>query len=248
MEMSTSFAGAGAKRVYKSRARAPAPRGSARRFRSARLDPEIAKRVGVVVIDDQPFIRMGLAVMVASQQDMRFLGEADDLKSALVVVGRRRPDVVLVDATLAGADDGAVLRAILRYAPGTRILALGVRYGDEEIFQVLAAGASGYLLKTAAPGEVMVAIRETHAGGRYLSAGAQARLNERRRWPVLTGRQRDVLALLAEGRTNAAIAAVLDIAPGTVKLHVKSILAKLGVEDRAEAAIVALRRGFARIA
>jgi two-component system NarL family response regulator len=203
--------------------------------------------VGVVVIDDQPLAKMGLRVLLASQPDMRFLGEAEDLESALVALERWHPDVVLVDATLAGANAAAILRALRLRAPGTRILALGLHDGDEGIFQVLAAGASGYLLKTATSDEVMAAIRKTHAGGRYLSVGVQAQLDERRRWPILTGRQRDVLALLAEGRTNAAIAAVLDIAPGTVKLHVKSILAKLGVEDRAEAAVVALRRGFARI-
>jgi two-component system, NarL family, response regulator len=246
LEMITPSRGARMKNVRSLSPRSSLPRSPVRDLRP-RINSDTAKRVGVVVIDDQPIVRTGLRAMLACQRDMRFLGEAEDLESALVAVERLRPDVILVDATLAGCDDAAVLRAVLRAVPGTPILALGLRDGDEEIFQVLAAGAAGYLLKTAAVPELIVAIRETYAGGRYLSRKVQAQLDERRRWPVLTARQREVVALLAEGRTNAAIAAVLDISSGTVKLHVKSILAKLGAEDRAEAAIVALRRGFARI-
>jgi DNA-binding NarL/FixJ family response regulator len=185
--------------------------------------------------------------MVASQRDMRFLGEAEDLEGALAAMKPVHPDVVLVDATLAGRDNAALLRCLAAFSPKARILAFGPRDGDEEISQLLDAGASGYVMQTAAVSEMTLAIREAHAGRRYLSIRVQAQLEERRRWPTLTGRQRDVLALLTEGRTNAGIAAVLNISPGTVKLHIKSILTKLGVEDRTRAVVVALRRGFARI-
>jgi DNA-binding NarL/FixJ family response regulator len=200
-----------------------------------------------LIIDGQPLTRMGLRAMLGGDPDLRFLGEAGELETGLAAMERLRPDVVLVDALLAGDNDAAGVRAVLVRTPATRLLAFGLGAGDEEISRLLAAGAAGYLQKTAALREVSLAIRETHAGRRYLSAGVQAQLDHRRRWPPLTGRQRDVLALLAEGRTNAAIAAVFDISPGTVKLHVRAILAKLGVEDRTEAAIVALRRGFVRI-
>ncbi len=245
--MGNVWHGAGEKPARRQRLRTSAPRTAVRRFASGRVGSASVKPLGVVVIDDQPFARMGVKVMVDSQRDMKFLAEAEDLAGALAAVARTRPDVVLVDATLAGANGAAMLRSVLRSVPGARVLALGLRDGDEGIFQMLEAGAAGYVLKTARPREVLLAIREANAGRRYLSAGAEAQLERRGRSPVLTGRQRDVLALLAEGRTNATIAAVLEIAPGTVKLHVKSILAKLGVEDRAEAAVVALRRGFARL-
>jgi DNA-binding NarL/FixJ family response regulator len=200
-----------------------------------------------VIIDGQPLTRMGLRVMLGGDPDLRYLGEAGELETGLAAIERLRPEVVLVDALLAGANAAAGVQAVLVRAPATRLLAFGLGEGDEEIAQLLAAGTAGYLKKTATLPEMSLAIRETHAGRRYLSAGVQALLDDRRRWPPLTGRQRDVLALLAEGRTNAAIAAVFDISPGTVKLHVRAILAKLGVEDRTEAAIVALRRGFVRI-
>ena len=140
-----------------------------------------------------------------------------------------------------------IFRRLLERAPLGRIVVLGQDGGDEEIHGILAAGACGYLFKNAPAAELVTAIREARAGRTCLSPQARRRLEERRRWPELTPRERQVLALVAEGRSNATIAAVLNIAHGTVKLHVRSVLAKLGVEDRAQAALVALRRGFARI-
>ena len=139
------------------------------------------------------------------------------------------------------------MRFLLERAPGLRVVALGQHDGDEEIYRVLEAGACGYLFKNAPVGEILAAIRNARPDRLYVSAHARQRLAERRRWPDLTNREREVLALLAEGRSNATIAAVLGITHGTVKLHVRAILAKLGVEDRSQAALVALRRGFARM-
>jgi two-component system NarL family response regulator len=202
----------------------------------------------VVVIDEQPVTRIGLMAVLNAERDLVVVGDAGDVPRALAMIEQWSPDAVLIDPQLGGADGPEAIRALLRRSPRARVVAVSQRDGDEEIHKILAAGACGYVLKSAPPAEIVAALRDARAGRTCLSAGAQHRLDERRRLPALTPRERQVLALMAEAHCNATIAAVLEIAPGTVKLHVKAILAKLGVEDRAQALVVALRRGFARIA
>jgi DNA-binding NarL/FixJ family response regulator len=175
---------------------------------------------------------------------MRVLDEASDTSTALATLAVARPDLVIVEARRAGANQGAAIRTIRRSLPGTKILAFGFGTLEEEIFQVLDAGAAGYLIRSSAPSDLVGAIRRVQSGGRYIPEEIQQRLEQRRRRPQLTPRERDVLELLAQARSNATISVVLGISVGTVKLHVKAILAKLGVEDRAEAALVARQRGF----
>jgi two-component system NarL family response regulator len=209
--------------------------------------PPFAEPVRLVVIEEHPVTRIGLLAVLNAERDMMVLGAAADLATALVMIDRWSPDTILIDPELTGVDGPTAVRFLLERAPGIRIVALGQHDGDEEIYRILEAGACGYLFKNAPVREIVVALREARAGRSCVSPHARERLAERRRWPDLTQREREVLMLLAEGRCNATIAAVLEITHGTVKLHVRSILAKLGVEDRSQAALVALRRGFARM-
>jgi two-component system, NarL family, response regulator len=206
-----------------------------------------AESVRLIVIEEHPVMRVGLLSVLNAEPDMTIVGAAADLATALVMIDRWSPDTVLIDPELTGVDGPTAVRFLLERAPGLRIVVLGQHDGDEEIYRILEAGACGFLFKNAPVGEIVVALRSARAGRNCVSPQARARLAERQRWPDLTPREREVLTLLAEGRSNATIAAVLDITHGTVKLHVRSILAKLGVEDRSQAALVALRRGFARM-
>ena len=209
--------------------------------------PSGANPMRIIVIEEQPIVRIGLLSVLSAEHDMMVLGATADVNSALEMIDRWSPDAVLVDADLSGDDGPPTILRLLRRLPQARIVMLGQHGGDEEIHRLLEAGACGYLFKNAPAAEIVAAIREAGAGRSCVSALARQRLHERRRWPELTPRERQVLALVAEGRCNATIAAILGITHGTVKLHVRSILAKLGVEDRSQAALVALRRGFARL-
>jgi DNA-binding NarL/FixJ family response regulator len=203
--------------------------------------------IGVTVVDADALSRDGIKAIVAGQPEMRVLDETSDVDAALASLRRARPDVIVVEAWMASENDGAAIRAMLHSLPSAKIIAFGLGSREEEIFHVLDAGASGYLLRSAIRTDLVTAIRRAQSGDRYIPPEVERRFRRRQRRPQLTPRERTVLSLLARARSNAAIAAVLGISIGTVKLHVKSVLAKLGVEDRAEAAVVALERGFARV-
>jgi two-component system NarL family response regulator len=209
--------------------------------------PLSVKPVRLIVIEEHPVTRMGLLSVLSAERDIMVVGAAADLADALAMIERWSPDAVLIDPDLTGSEGPTAVRLILERAPTTRIVAFARHHGDEDIYRILEAGACGYLFKNAPVADVLAAVRAARAGRSCVSPHARERLAERSRSPELTAREREVLALLAEGRSNATIAAVLEITHGTVKLHVRSILAKLGVEDRSQAALVALRRGFARM-
>ena len=140
-----------------------------------------------------------------------------------------------------------MIRTLRRSLPHARVIAFGLGNREEEVFHVFEAGASGYVVRTAIRRDLAAAVRRARSGLRYVPPEVERCLEQRQRRPQLTARESTVLALLAQARSNAAIAELLGISIGTVKLHVRSILAKLGVEDRAQAALVALERGFVRV-
>jgi two-component system NarL family response regulator len=170
-----------------------------------------------------------------------------DLPTALSRLPRFRPEFAFIQARLASENAGAPIRALLGSVPEVKIIAFGRGLLEEEIFHVLEAGACGYLLHGAAEGELVTAMHSARAGHRYIPPEVESMLRRRQQRRQLTPREADVLELLGRARSNATIAAILGISVGTVKLHVKSILGKLGVEDRAEAAITAIERGFVRL-
>jgi two-component system NarL family response regulator len=209
--------------------------------------PTHADPVRIVVIEEHPLTRIGLVSVLQAERDLMVVGAAADVTGGLALIERWAPDAVLMNPDLTETDGPTAVRVLRSRVPGLRILALGRRDGDEEVHRIIEAGVSGYVLESSPTAEIVAAVREVHAGRSCLSPRVRKILDDRRQRPEVTPRERQVLALVAEGRCNAEIATILGISHGTVKLHMKSLLAKLGVEDRAQAALVALRRGFARM-
>ncbi len=200
--------------------------------------------IRVLVADDHPLVRQGVVAVVAAQSDMSIVGEAGDGKQAVELFRKLRPDVALIDLGLPVLDGIEAMKAIRSEFPGSRLIALTVYHGDEDIHQALRAGAQAYLLKSAPPLQLVAAIRAVHAGLRRIPPEVASRISDRRPGTGLTSREIEVLKLMAKGRTNGEIAEALQITRGTAKWFVSSILAKLGVDDRTEAVTTALERGI----
>jgi DNA-binding NarL/FixJ family response regulator len=204
-------------------------------------------RVGVAVLDADPLTREGIRAIIAGEEYLRLLQETDEISSILASASRSRPDVIFVEAGMASEDAGAAVRTLRRSLPHARVIAFGLGNREEEVFHVFDAGASGYVVRTAIRRDLATAIERAQSGLRYVPPEVERCLKQRQRRPRLTAREGTVLVQLAQARSNAEIAALLGISIGTVKLHVRAVLAKLGVEDRAQAALAALERGYARV-
>lgn len=178
------------------------------------------RAIEIAVIDEDPLTTYGIKALVAGQRDMRVLGDGD-ARTTLAKLGSARPDLVIVDARLASENEGAAIRAMRRSLANVRIIAFGLGTREEEIFHVLNAGASGYLIRSTLKSDLVGAIRRVRSGGTCIPEQIQRRFERRQRRPQLTPRELSVLAHLARARSNATISAVLGISVGTVKLHVK---------------------------
>ncbi|WP_308036544.1 response regulator transcription factor [Actinoplanes sp. DH11] len=204
----------------------------------------------LVVVDDHPVVRDGLRGMLGTQSDFTVVGEAAGGVEALTVVDALRPDVVLTDLRMPGPSGGALIRLLLERVPATRILVLTTHDTDADVLPAIEAGAIGYLLKDAPRDELFRAVRAAARGESVLSPSVAALLLSRVRpaGPTtaspLSGREREVLSLVAQGRTNRETAAALHISEATVKTHLLHIYAKLEVPDRASAVSAAHRRGI----
>jgi DNA-binding NarL/FixJ family response regulator len=200
--------------------------------------------ISVMIVDDHPLVRVGMATVVNQQPDMAIVAEADNGPRALALFRQHRPDVVLMDLRLR-ADSGARLTGAIRAEfPEARVLVISNYDGDEDIHQALAAGAMGYLFKSVVEDELVDAIREVNAGHRYLPKGVAARLGEADDHSRITRREHELLELLGRGLRNREMGEVLGVCEDTVKTHLKSLFRKLEVSDRAEAVREGLRRGF----
>jgi DNA-binding NarL/FixJ family response regulator len=202
------------------------------------------QRLRVLIVDDHAITREGLATILGRAADIELVGQAGDGPGALEAYRRLQPDVMLIDVGLSGLSGIEVTQALCREFPDARIVILTVHDGDEYVYRALRAGARAYLLKDAACEEVLEAVRQVGSGRRLLAPAAAARLAERVAGSELTTREQAVLAILVEGKSNAAIGRELGITESTVKAHVNNILGKLGVRQRTEAAAVAVRRGL----
>ncbi|WP_256516808.1 response regulator [Paractinoplanes aksuensis] len=204
----------------------------------------------LVVVDDHPVVRDGLRGMLGTQPDFAIVGEAATGSEALTVVEAVRPDVVLTDLRLPEPSGGTLIRLLLERVPSARVLVLTTHDTDSDVLPAVEAGAIGYLLKDAPREELFKAVRAAARGETVLSPSVAAVLLARVRpgkpapTAQLSAREREILALVAEGRTNRETAAALFISEATVKTHLLHIYAKLDVPDRASAVSAAHRRGI----
>jgi DNA-binding NarL/FixJ family response regulator len=213
--------------------------------------------ITVVIADDQAVVRAGLRLILEAQEDLQVAGEATDGAAAVEAVRTLEPDVVLMDIRMPILDGIEATRQIVADVGATRVLVLTTYGLDENVYDALAAGASGFLVKTDSPERLVDAIRVVAAGDALLAPEITRRLIERfvsaplptrllGELEELTAREREVLALLARGKTNAEIAGDLYVSEGTVKTHVARVLSKLGLRDRTQAVVFAYETGVIR--
>jgi len=203
-----------------------------------------AVKIRVILADDHPVVRDGLAAIINLQSDMQVVAEGADGDEAIELYAKHRPDVMVLDLRMPRRDGVAVVQHVLEKHPEARLLIMTTYDGDEDIFRCLSQGAKGYLLKDAPRQEILSAIRAVSEDRPYASSSIAAKALQRMSKPSLTQRELGVLQLLAEGRSNKDIARRLSITEGTAKTHVKSILTKLDAISRTEAVAVAARRGM----
>ena len=209
--------------------------------------------IRVLIADDHAVVRQGLRTFLDLQADIDVVGEAAGGEEAVAVAAEHAPDVILLDLVMPRLDGIGALRRLREVAPGARVIVLTSFGEDERLFTALRAGASGYLLKDVEPAELVRSIRTVHGGGAPLSPAVAARMVEEfasgagaGRAPAddLTPRELEVLCLIARGQSNKRIALELGVAEKTVKTHVSHVLAKLGLSDRTQAALYAVREGL----
>jgi DNA-binding NarL/FixJ family response regulator len=203
-----------------------------------------AARFRVLVVDDHPIMRLGIAAIINAQKDMKVCGQAGSGEDALRLFRQHTPDVTLMDRRLPGMSGLEAIRAIRREAPQARCVVLTTYEGDEDIHQALAAGAAGYVIKAMSHDTLVDALRKVYAGIRFLPAPVSESLAARTPNSDLSPREREVLSLMVHGQSNKDIAATLGITEATVKCHVSVILERLGVTDRTQAVIAAVKRGL----
>jgi DNA-binding NarL/FixJ family response regulator len=226
---------------------------------------EAARPVRVALVDDQPLVRAGLRMVIDSQPDLQVVVEADDGRDALHRLATTTTDVVLMDVRMPGMDGLSATRALLAdgaaaAAGDPRVVVLTTFDLDEYVLDAIRAGASGFLLKDAQPEELLTAIRTVHQGDAVIAPSSTRRLMERlvtalppeeaagpqEALAALTSREREVLVLMARGRSNTEIATDLFVAEATVKTHVGRILSKLDARDRVQAVVTAYETGLVR--
>jgi DNA-binding NarL/FixJ family response regulator len=212
--------------------------------------------ISVVVADDQPLIRLGLRVLVETEEDLELAGEAEDGRAAVGLIRRTKPDVALLDIRMPVLDGLAALREITTDPElrGTRVVMVTTFELDEYVFEALRGGASGFVLKDSEPADLLRAIRVVAAGESLLSPAVTRRVIEAfARRPVgpgapdldgLTDREREVMGLVGHGLSNDEIAARLVISPATARTHVSRVMVKLGARDRAQLAVLANQAGL----
>ena len=203
-----------------------------------------ADRIRVLIADDYPVVRQGLATMVNRQPDMQVVAEARDGRMAVQQFLRHQPDVGLLDIRMPHLDGVAALQAILAQMPQARIILLSACEGDELIYQGLRSGAKGYLVKDSPLEDLIESIRKVHTGLTYILPTIAAKLALRITRSSLSDRELEVLRLMAAGKSNKEIGTALYISEGTVKVHVSNLMKKLKATGRTEAVNLAVMHGI----
>jgi DNA-binding NarL/FixJ family response regulator len=207
----------------------------------------MSKRIRILIVDDHPAIRVGLAAMLSAQPQCSIVAEAGDVPGALAACEEHQPDVVLMDLRIPGGGGVEATLAIRQRWPAVRVLVVTTFDRDEDIHRAIQAGASGYVLKGLTSAELVAAVKSVHAGGKVLPPEVATLLAERQSRKNLSPRELDIVRLIIRGRSNKEIAADLGIGDESVKTHLRALFTKLGVADRTQAAIEAIRHGIVHL-
>lgn len=203
--------------------------------------------IRILIVDDHPVVLAGLTSMLTSQPDFEVVGSASSGEEALQMLAVRNADILLLDLRMPGMNGVEILQALRVNRITVRSIILTSFETDEDIYRSVQAGAQGYLLKGAPQANMIEAIHAVYNGKRYFPSNIAARLAERLMRSELTAREHEVLQMLARGLTNKEIGSALQISGNTVRNHVNSIIEKLEVSDRTEAAMTAVQRGLIEI-
>ncbi|KAM3093049.1 response regulator [Phormidesmis sp. 146-12] len=203
--------------------------------------------IRILIVDDHSIVRQGLAAMIENELDMTVVGQAGDGQEAIDQYRQHQPDITLMDLRMPQMSGVDATLAICAEFARARIIILTTYDGDEDIYRGLHAGAKGYLLKDAEPDALLNAIHIVHSGQQYIPPEVAAKLVQRMKNPELTQREQEIVHLMADGLNNHDIGAALNITESTVKFHINRILSKLGVSDRTQAVVKALKRGLTEL-
>jgi NarL family two-component system response regulator LiaR len=214
----------------------------------------ITDKIKILIVDDHQVVRQGLRTFLDLNEDIQVVGEAGDGSKAIELAAKLKPDVILMDLVMPGMDGISAIGKIKSLGLGSRVIALTSFAEDDKVFPAIQAGASSYLLKDVSPDELVEAIHAVHRGEARLHPEVMRKLMEqvaqqpRTEGPAkgsqLTTREGEVIRLVAQGKSNREIATVLVISEKTVKAHISNILGKLGLEDRTQMAIHAIKNGL----
>lgn len=203
--------------------------------------------IRLLLADDHPVLRQGLAMLLECEPDINVVGQAHDGRKAIELFRQYQPDVTLMDLRMPEVNGVEAIAAIRHEFESARIIVLTTYDGDEDIYRGLQAGAKGYLLKGTHLEELLIAIRTVHRDQFYIPPHVGAKSAERTGTTELSERELEVLSLMVQGRNNPQISADLKIAESTVRFHISHILSKLNVSDRTQAVIAALKRGLVKL-
>jgi DNA-binding NarL/FixJ family response regulator len=203
--------------------------------------------IRVMLVDDHPAFRKGLAALIGTENDLEVVAETGDGNEAIALFRRHKPDITLMDLRLPGMGGVEATIAIRKEFPEARVIVLTTFDMDEDMYRAMDSGAKSYLLKDTPEDELAATIRAVHAGEEKLAPKLAERLAQRQKRPELSQREMEVLHLLVRGRSNKEIASSLFITEDTVKAHLKTLFVKLGVQDRTDAAITAIRQGIVHL-
>ena len=209
--------------------------------------PQMPGKIRVLVVDDHPIMRFGIATIIDSTPDMTTVAQAESGEEAIKFYEECLPDITLMDLRLPRMSGVDAIKSIISRHPDANFVVLTTYEGDEDIHQALEAGARSYIVKGMPHDALVNALRRVHAGGRFLPAPVSRMLSSRTPNSDLSTREREVLNLIVKGRSNKEIAHELGIMESTVKCHVGVILLRLNVSDRTQAVIAALQRGLAHL-
>ncbi len=200
--------------------------------------------MNVLIVDDHPLLRAGIAAVIGGESDMTLVGEASNGREALERFRELRPDVTVMDLQMPELDGIAATTAIIEECPDARVIMLSTYRGDAQAYRALKAGACGYMLKSTVRTDLLNALRAVHAGRRHIPPEIAAELAEHMVESALSLRELEVLRLVAAGNSNRAVASSMCLSEDTVKSHMKNISSKLGANDRTHAVMIAVKRGI----